>query len=92
MLILLVIQITFKLHIKDNIKLNLTWILDDKFNNNLEFYINKIIALNKKMSTIYIWLILFSIIVGLSSSIYVINDIQNNLEDYITVHNSIKDK
>jgi hypothetical protein len=92
MLILLAIQIIFKLHFKDNIKLNLTWILGDKFNNNLEFYVNKIIALNKKMSTFYIWLILLSLIVGLYSSIYVINDIQNNLEDYITVHNSIKGK
>lgn len=84
----------FKLHIKENIKLNLTWILNYKFNNSLEFYINKIIALNKKkkMSTIYIWLILLSKIVGLSSSIYVINDKQNNFEDYITVHKSIKGK
>jgi hypothetical protein len=44
------------------------------------------------MSTIYIWLILLSKIVGLSSSIYVINDKQNNFEDYITVHKSIKGK
>lgn len=92
MLILLIIQIIFKLHIKDNIKLNLTWILSDKYNNILEFYINKIIVLNKKMSTFYIWLILISIIIGLSSSIYAINDIQNNLDDYIRVYNSIKGK
>ena len=90
MLILLIIQIFFKLHIKDNIKLNLTWIFSDKFNNILEFYINKIIVLNKKMSTFYIWLILISVIIGLSSSIYAINDIQNNLDDYIRVYKSIK--
>jgi hypothetical protein len=92
MLILLVIQILFKFHFKDNIKLNLTWFLSDRFNNNLEFYINKIITLNKKMSTFYIWLILVSLIVALSSSIYAINDIHNNLDDYITVYNSIKGK
>lgn len=54
MLIILVIQILFKFHFKDNIKLNLTSILSDKINNNLELIINKIITLNKKMSIIYI--------------------------------------
>lgn len=54
MLIFLTIQILFKIHFKDNIKLNLSSFLGDKFNNTLEYYINKIIGLNKKMSTIYI--------------------------------------
>jgi hypothetical protein len=54
MLILLMIQILFKIHFKDNIKLDLSKILGDKYNNTLEYYINKIITLNKKMSTIYI--------------------------------------
>jgi hypothetical protein len=54
LIILLVIQIIFKLHLKDNITLKFSGRLGEKFNNSLEYYINKIISLNKKMSTIYI--------------------------------------
>lgn len=49
MLILLIIQILFKFYFKNSINLNLSSILGDT----IEFYINKIIELNKKMSTIY---------------------------------------
>jgi hypothetical protein len=61
-------------------------------NNSLELVINKIITLNKKMSIIYIWIILISVIVGLCSSIFFISDIHNNLEDYIKVYESLKGK
>jgi hypothetical protein len=54
LVILLIIQIIFKLYLKDNITLKFSNILGEKFNNNLEYYINKIISLNKKMSTVYI--------------------------------------
>jgi hypothetical protein len=54
MLILLTIQILFKIHFKDNIKLNLYSIFGVNLNNSLEYYINKIITLNRRMSVIYI--------------------------------------
>jgi hypothetical protein len=54
LIILLIIQIIFKLHLKDNITLKFSSTLGKKINSNLEYYINKIISLNKKMSTIYI--------------------------------------
>ncbi len=92
MLIVLIIQIFFKLHLTNSLRLNLNWILGNKLNNNLEFYINKIISLNKKLSMFYILLILFPVIIGLSSSIYAIHDIQNNLDDYIFVYKSMKGK
>jgi hypothetical protein len=44
------------------------------------------------MSTIYIWIILICVIMGLSSSIFFISDIHNNLEDYIKVYESFKRK
>jgi|SRR5882757_2547307 len=50
LVIVLIIQILFKFHLPDNIKLNLSSFLGNKFNNTLEFYFNKIITLNKKMS------------------------------------------
>lgn len=55
LIIILIIQIIFKLYLSNSIKLNLSNILGINFNNNLEYYINKIITLNKKMSNIYIY-------------------------------------
>ena len=50
LIIILMIQIFFKFHLYNDIKLNLSSILGIKLNNTLEYYINKIIMLNKKMS------------------------------------------
>ncbi len=91
MVILLAIQIFFKLH-KDNIQVNFSVITGSKLNNKLEFYINKIIMLNKKMSTIYIWLILIILLVGLYSSVYGLHDIYINIESYVNVYNNLKTK
>ena len=92
LMIILVIQIIFKLHLKDSIKLNLSNILSVKVNNNLEYYINKIIILNKKMSVFFIWLILILIILALSISIFVSDDLFNNIDNYIAVHNHFWNK
>lgn len=92
MWVILVIQILFKFHFNNNIKLNLSLILGKKINDSLELIINKVITLNKKMSIFYIWLILISVLISLCSSIFFITDISNNLEDYIKVYNSIKGK
>ena len=89
MVILLAIQLIFKLHIKDNIQLNLSLILGIKFNNTLQIYINKIITLNKKMSIFYIWLIL---IIGLYSCIYGLQYIYTNIDSYVNVYNNLKNK
>ena len=64
LVIILIIQILFKFYLKDNIKLNISNILGININNKLEYYLNTIIKLNKKMSSIYIWLILVTLIVG----------------------------
>lgn len=78
------------MHLKDNIKLNLSDTIGVKLNSNLEYYINKIIFLNKKMSIVYIWLALISIICGLSFSIYASSDLLEKIDDYIAVHNNMK--
>jgi hypothetical protein len=54
LLAILIIQIIFKFYLKENLKLNLEYLLGSKFNNTLEFYINKLIILNRNMSIIYI--------------------------------------
>lgn len=90
LIIILIIQIIFKFYLKDSIKLKLSNILGIKLNSNLEYYINKIILLNKRVSTIYIWLILIIIIIGLSFLIYAANELYTNIDAYINVHNNIK--
>ena len=87
---ILIIQIIYKLYLKHNIKLNFSNILGISNNSKLEYYVNKIISLNKKMSTIYIWLIIIFVMVGLCVSTYVSSELLNNIDNYIIVHNNIK--
>lgn len=87
--IILIIQIIFKFHLKDNINLNLSSMLGNNINNNLEFYLNKIIKLNKKISIFYIWLILITLIFALAFSAYACHELYTNINSYITVHNSL---
>jgi hypothetical protein len=49
---LLIIQLLFKLHFSNKIYLNLYKLTGSFINNKLEFYLNKIIKLNKQMSVI----------------------------------------
>jgi cytochrome c oxidase subunit 1 len=51
-LLILIIQIYFKFYTKDNINLNLSSIIGIKYNNTLEYYINKVVKMNKQMSNI----------------------------------------
>lgn len=90
LVIILIIQILFKFYLKDSICLNLSNLLGTNINNKLEYYLNVIIKLNRKMSFIYIWLILVVLIVGLSFSGYASSELYNNLDSYIAVHNSLR--
>jgi hypothetical protein len=48
--LIIIIQLIFKLYFKDSINLNLSKILGANFNNKVEYYLNKIIHLNKRVS------------------------------------------
>ena len=92
LMLILFIQIISKLYLKDSIKLNLTSILGEKLNNNLEYYINKMIRLNGKMRIIYMLLILIIIIFALSYSVSLSEDLLNNLNNYIVQHVNINNE
>jgi hypothetical protein len=62
--------------------------LNGKFN----YYLNKIIILNKKMNNIYIWIIILLLLIGLISSGYFSTELYNHLDKYINVHNFLKGK
>jgi hypothetical protein len=49
-ILLIVIQLIFKLHFKESVNLNLSKLLGANINNKVEYYLNKVILLNKKMS------------------------------------------
>ena len=83
---LLIIQLVFKLYFKDSINLNLSKILGNKTNNKLEFYLNKIIKLNKQMSVVWIWFGITIIMFGLSIDMYVIYKIYTSMDSFINVH------
>jgi hypothetical protein len=54
--------------------------------------LNKLIFLNKKVSVIYIWLILIMLLIGLTASIYFSNELYTNIDKYIDIYNNLKNK
>jgi len=91
LIFILTIQILFKFYLKDNVKLKLFNIIGVNANNFMEYYLNKIIKLNKNMSNIYIWLILIILVIALSFSAYTCAELYNNIDEYVNVHYSLKE-
>jgi hypothetical protein len=92
LIIILMIQILFKFSFHDKIKLNLSTIIGTKLNNNLEYYMNKIITLNKKMSFFWIWFILIILLMALLIDIYTIHSINIDLDSYINEYIDLRKK
>jgi len=90
LLIILNIQIIIKYFITERFKLNIPNITGGTINNKIEYYINKIILLNKNMSNIYIFIIILLLLLSLGLIIYISMDIHSNIDMYISVHNNLK--
>jgi hypothetical protein len=91
LLIILTIQIIMKFYISKNFKLNMSNIFGISINKKkIEYYINKIIILNKNMSNIYIFIILILLFYSLGLLLYISTDIYSNIDMYISVHNNLK--
>lgn len=89
MVILLVGQLIFKLYFKDNIKLNLSKLLGNNLNNKVEYYLNKIIHLNKKMSIFWTWFGILAITYVISRSIYGLHLMRVNIDNLVNAHLSL---
>ncbi len=87
LILILIIQIIFKFYFTDKINLGLFSIVGVNVNNRLEFYLNKIIELNKRTNIIWIWFSFIILIFGFLSSAYAIQDMCINMYSYINVHN-----
>lgn len=51
LILILIIKIIFKFNFNKYVKVNFSSVLATKFNNSMEYYVNKIIVLNKKFQT-----------------------------------------
>lgn len=92
MIYLLIIQLIYKLYMKDSIKLTFFKWLGNSFNNKIEFYLNKIVKLNKQMSIFWIWFVISIILFGVSVSIYLLEGVSMNIGIFIDSHyNSVDD-
>lgn len=86
---LIIIQLLFKLYFKDEInlknfdKLNASWIT------NINNFFNKIIKSNKQVSVIWIWIGILSITFALCFDAYTLQDVYNNIDNYVKIHNSL---
>ena len=83
--LILIIQLFIRLHVKENVNNNI-------LGTTLNKYLNKLIILNKKVSVIYIWLILIMLLIGLAASIYFSNELYTNIDKYIDIYNKLKNK
>jgi hypothetical protein len=81
----LIIQLFFKFFIKKCIVFKIVSI---NFNSKFNYYLNKITILNNKIISILIILLL----IELSIFDYVSKKLYNNIDDYIYVHNYLKNK
>ena len=86
LLSILIIQLIFKYYLIDNIKLKDSKYLSRNYIDKLQHYLNMIIYLNKKMSVIYIWVILLVLICCLSVTGYVCHELYSNVNDFVDVH------
>ena len=79
-----------KFFIKDKININISNIIGINLNNKFNYYLNKIIVLNKNMNNIYILIIILLLLIGLAFSGYFAYELFTNLDNYINLHNYLK--
>jgi hypothetical protein len=80
---ILIIQFIYKLYFKNEINLNLSWLIGININNKLELYLNKIIKLNKRMSIGWIWFGLTVIIFIVGADFYILHKLYLNIDSFI---------
>ena len=86
-ILILFMNILFKFYFnEEKVKLNLSSLIGDKMNNNLNYYLIKLIQLNKKTSTVYIFIIFILLFICLGFNCYFITELYNNLDKFVDLH------
>lgn len=83
---ILIIQLIFKIYFQDIITLKLSSILGNKFNNKSEYYLNKIIKINKQMGIVWIWFAFILVSFVLIINAYTLYKLNIDLYSFIEVH------
>lgn len=79
--------ILFKFYLnEEKVKFNLSSLIGDKMNNNLNYYLIKLIQLNRKTSTVYIFLIFILLFIALGFDAYFTTELYNNLDKFVDLH------
>jgi len=88
---ILILQLIFKLHFlkKDTINLHFFNMLNSNTKIKLEYFLNKIIKLNKQISIIWIWIGLVVIMFASILDAYTLHNLCVNMDSYINIHNSL---
>jgi len=85
--LILFMQILFKFFLDESkIKFDLSSFIGTNLNDKLNYYLVKIIRINKKIGNIYLWFILLVLIISLFFSNTFISELSNNLDDYINIY------
>ena len=85
----LVTQLIFKLYFKDSVTLDLSRFLGANLNSKLEYYLNKIILLNKRMSIFWMWFGILVIMYLISRFSYANYLMRAKIDDAINAHISL---
>ena len=84
---ILFIMIIFKFYLKEEkIKFNISNLIGVDLNNSLNYYLIKLIQLNKKTSSVYIFIILVLLLLFLAFDCYFISELYHNLDKFINNH------
>jgi hypothetical protein len=84
LIFILIIQLFIRLHIKNDIK--------SIFGIKFDIYLNKLVSMNKKVSVLFLWLAILLLLIGILGSLYFSNELYNNIDKYIDIHNFVKNK
>lgn len=86
LIIILFIQILFKLYISDKPKLKIIDKILPSYSDNLKMYIYKMIKLNKNINIFYSILAIILLFICIISSLYFSLELYNNLSNYVDVY------
>lgn len=87
LILILFIMILFKFYLDEyKVKFYLSSLIGDKLNNNLNYYLIKLIQLNKNTSTVYIFIIFILLFISLAYDCYFITELYNNLDKFVDLH------
>jgi hypothetical protein len=85
--IFLFFLILFKFFLtEEKIQLNFSNLIGVKFNDNLNYYLIKLILTYKNISNLYIFILLILLLIGLGFNSYFLSAIRDNLDIFINLH------